>query len=151
MIGMVGLANKPGGFEDADVHTLDPVLVTIGQLIAAWKAKRERPGGPAGHRPTVPRGPADEERRDHHLARWPHRVGERGFHARLFGYPFEEILGRRPRELMHGPDTDPVTEQAIFAAMSQGLSFQHELLAYRRGGEAIWVELESNPLIGRRR
>ena len=42
MIGMVGLANKPGGFKDTDAEFLSPLMVTIGQLIEAWTTIRMR-------------------------------------------------------------------------------------------------------------
>ncbi len=42
MIGMVGLANQPGGFHENDIHYLEPILATFGQLIEAWRINRLR-------------------------------------------------------------------------------------------------------------
>jgi PAS domain S-box-containing protein len=148
MIGMVGLANKPGGFVQADVTSLQRILVMISQLIVAWKAKRER---------------QEDQKSIDRLSLVARQMTSgviitaldgriewaNDAFTTITGYPPEQILGRRPRELMHGPDTDPQTEQAIYTAMSKRLPFRQELLAYRRAGDTIWVELESNPLVGR--
>ena len=148
MIGMVGLANKSGGFTDDDVASLRRVLVMISQLIAAWKSKRER---------------QEDQRAIDRLSKVARQMtngviitaldgriewANEAFTS-IMGYGLTDVIGRRPRELMHGADTDAATEQAIFTAMSKRLSFQFELLAYRKNGQPIWVELESNPLVGR--
>ena len=148
MIGMVGLANKAGGFTEDDVTSLRRVLVMISQLIAAWKSKRER---------------QEDQRAIDRLSKVARQMtngviitaldgriewANEAFTV-IMGYGLSEIIGRRPRELMHGSETDPATEQAIFTAMSRRQSFQFELLAYRKDGQPIWVELESNPLVGR--
>ena len=36
--GMVGIANKPGGYQEADVKFLEPFIATCGALIEAYKA-----------------------------------------------------------------------------------------------------------------
>jgi len=148
MIGMVGLANKSGGFVEGDVQVLDSVLVTIGQLIAAWKSKRER---------------LEDQKAIDRLSKVARQMtngviitaldgriewANEAF-STLMGYALHDVVGRRPREIMHGPDTDTATETAIFEAMAKRRSFQYELLAYCQDGSPIWVELESNPLVGR--
>lgn len=42
MVGMVGLANAPGGYDAAGLAFLEPFLATIGQLIQAWRSERAR-------------------------------------------------------------------------------------------------------------
>jgi len=41
MIGMVGLANKPGGYSQCDVEFLEPFLLTCSNLIQAFSAIQE--------------------------------------------------------------------------------------------------------------
>ena len=41
MNGMVGIANKPGGYTDADISFLEPFVVTCSNLIQAYGAIRE--------------------------------------------------------------------------------------------------------------
>ncbi len=42
LVGMVSLANAPGGYSDADVVFLGPFLSVIGQMFRAWRMDRER-------------------------------------------------------------------------------------------------------------
>ncbi len=41
-IGMVGLANHEGGFDESWVECLEPLTRTIAQLIEAYRAQTER-------------------------------------------------------------------------------------------------------------
>ena len=145
MIGMVGLANRPGGFHEADIEYLNPLLVPIGQLIEAWKTMRMR----REDQRTVSRLSLVARQMsngvlitdvDGHVE-W---VNE-GF-TRMSGYTPDDLLNLRPREILHGPDSDPETEAAIFEAMALRQPFNVELLAYRKDGSSFWVELNSNPL-----
>ncbi|HNW02462.1 MAG TPA: EAL domain-containing protein [Burkholderiaceae bacterium] len=42
LVAMIGLANKPGGYSQADIDFLAPLCSTIGHLVAAWRSDRER-------------------------------------------------------------------------------------------------------------
>ena len=42
LVGMVGLANQPGGFSEADVDFLQPLLGVTRQLVTAWRGHAER-------------------------------------------------------------------------------------------------------------
>ncbi len=42
MVAMVGLANRPDGYSEADVDFLQPLLATLGQLGLAFRARLER-------------------------------------------------------------------------------------------------------------
>lgn len=42
MMGMVGLANRPGGYEHSMIETLQPFLVTCSNLIEGYRLDRER-------------------------------------------------------------------------------------------------------------
>lgn len=42
LVAMIGLANRPGGYDEALVHYLDPLLVTLGQLVEALRIQSER-------------------------------------------------------------------------------------------------------------
>lgn len=147
LVGMLGLANMPGGFGDEIVEYLRPLVVTIGQLLEA-----------AG---TIVQHRRDQESiarlslvasqmtngvliTDHDgCIEW---VNE-GF-TRMTGYSFEELLGQRPRDVLHGPGTDAATEAAIRASMANREAFSAELLAYVKTGTPFWVALDSNPLMG---
>lgn len=42
MVGMIGLANRPGGYDEMLIEYLNPLLRTCGQLIQAFRNDRER-------------------------------------------------------------------------------------------------------------
>ena len=148
MIGMVGLSNKPGGFHDQDITFLNPILATFGQLIEAWRINRLR---------------SQDQRAIARLSKVASQMtngclitdleghiewANDGF-TRMSGYQTDELLGRRPRELLHGAESDVGTEQFIFASMEERRPFTVELLAYRKWGYGFWVEISGNPLYHR--
>ncbi|MES2840290.1 MAG: PAS domain-containing protein [Pseudomonadota bacterium] len=42
LVAMVGLANQPGGYSDADIEFLQPLLGAVRQLVLAWRGFQER-------------------------------------------------------------------------------------------------------------
>ncbi|MBS0630340.1 MAG: PAS domain S-box protein [Verrucomicrobia bacterium] len=65
---------------------------------------------------------------------------------RLFGYTLEEVLGRRPEQVLHGAGTDETLVGRIDAAMAGGRAFKGEILNYAKDGRPIWVELDVQAL-----
>jgi PAS domain S-box-containing protein len=65
---------------------------------------------------------------------------------RFFGLRVEEVIGRRPGEILHGPDTSEVTLAQINAACDRGEPFKGEMLNYTKTGEPRWVELDIQPM-----
>jgi len=65
----------------------------------------------------------------------------------ITGYRADDIIGRRPGDVLEGPGTDRATK----AAMSRGLAdhggFHAEVLNYRKGGEPFWAEVDVVPLV----
>ncbi len=66
--------------------------------------------------------------------------------TRFFGYTLDEVKGRRPSELLHGPDTSQTTLDAINEAGEAGRPFKGEIQNYSKDGRACWVELDIQPL-----
>ncbi|MES2695422.1 MAG: PAS domain S-box protein [Verrucomicrobiota bacterium] len=66
--------------------------------------------------------------------------------VRFFGYSAYEVIGRRPSELLHGPETSAQTLAELDAACARGESFKGEMLNYTKAGEPRWVELDIQPL-----
>jgi PAS domain S-box-containing protein len=66
--------------------------------------------------------------------------------VRLTGYTQNEVLGRKPGELLQGPGTDPKTVQEIRGALRQGVPFHAELINYTKAHKPYWVEISCNPL-----
>ena len=42
LIGMVGVSNRPGGYDERIVHTLAPILATCSSLVQAFRSERQR-------------------------------------------------------------------------------------------------------------
>ena len=61
--------------------------------------------------------------------------------TQLSGYALEELTGRRPSDLFHGPETDPETIRTMTAARAAGRGFDVELLNYHKSGSTHWVEI----------
>lgn len=53
MIGMVGVANRPGGFDETDVQYLEPFLATCAHLIDVIRSDRERAAAQAAERAAI--------------------------------------------------------------------------------------------------
>ena len=66
--------------------------------------------------------------------------------TRRTGYTLEEMLGRKPGELLQGPDTDRQTVAQISAWLAEGRSFKAELLNYTRAGESYWAAFQISPI-----
>jgi PAS domain S-box-containing protein len=69
----------------------------------------------------------------------------RGF-ENLCGYPLDELVGRRTRTLLHGPDTDEGTARQMGAYMRAGSGFEAELVNYRKSGEPYRVRIQAEPI-----
>ncbi len=69
----------------------------------------------------------------------------RAFTART-GYALADILGRKPGELLQGPDTDREVVARIRAHIAEGHSFKTELVNYTRAGERYWITLQISPI-----
>jgi PAS domain S-box-containing protein len=66
--------------------------------------------------------------------------------CRFFGYSFDEVRGRRPGELLHGPATSVAGLAAINAACDRGEPYKGEMLNYTKTGEPRWVEIDIQPM-----
>ncbi|MDD2858387.1 MAG: GAF domain-containing protein, partial [Candidatus Nanopelagicales bacterium] len=145
LIGMLALANKPGGFSQRDVDMLAPVLVTAAQFIDVYRTARQR----REDAQVIARLSMVASQMlsgiiitdiDGHIE-WANDA-----FTRITEYSHDELIGRRPREVLHGPDTDPQTVTAVFEAMTRREAFEVDLLAYRKSGAIVWVRLTANPL-----
>lgn len=62
------------------------------------------------------------------------------------GYTFDEVVGKKPGEVLQGPDTNPNTVREIRDALAEGKSFHGLLLNYSKQGSPYWNELSINPI-----
>ena len=64
------------------------------------------------------------------------------------GYQEREVLGQQIGTLLHGPDTDATTRDALGSHLSSGSFFEGELLLYKRDDTPFWVSFSVNPVEG---
>lgn len=69
-------------------------------------------------------------------------------YTRITGWAFEECVGRRPGELLHGPQTSARALSRLGALLRQPEAVRDfELVNHKRSGEAYWVSLNIQPIL----
>ena len=66
--------------------------------------------------------------------------------ARLTGFSVEEIMGRKPGDLLQGPHTNKETVARISAKLRAQQPFYEEILNYTKDGAPYWISLSINPV-----
>ncbi|MDY6940565.1 MAG: PAS domain S-box protein [Cyanobacteriota bacterium] len=66
--------------------------------------------------------------------------------VRISGYTLEEVRGKKPGDLLQGPQTDPQTVESIREALHTRTPFQGEILNYDKQGRSYWLWLNINPI-----
>jgi len=66
--------------------------------------------------------------------------------TRLTGYTMHEADGRKPGELLQGPQTDARTVAVMRERLARQEGFEAEVLNYRRDGGKYWVAIEVQPI-----
>jgi PAS domain S-box-containing protein len=69
----------------------------------------------------------------------------RGF-EKYTGFALEEVLGKTPVEVLHGPDTDAEVAKTIEDRLIAGHSVHVRILHYRKDGTPFWSALEVQPV-----
>ncbi len=66
--------------------------------------------------------------------------------TQLTGYTLAEVLGRRPGQVLQGPDTSVETRAEMHRAVANGEPFDVVVLNYSRDGRQYWLHAETSPL-----
>jgi diguanylate cyclase (GGDEF)-like protein/PAS domain S-box-containing protein len=69
-----------------------------------------------------------------------------GGFSRQSGYTLAEMKGRKPGDLLRGPETDAATVAEMERAWRRGEAFDVDLRNYDRAGRACWFNITSTPL-----
>src|SRR5690606_34931608 len=67
--------------------------------------------------------------------------------TRLSGYTLDEVRGRRPADLLRGPESDAATAAFVEARVAERVPFVVELLNYRKDRTLYWTRVEATPLL----
>ena len=62
------------------------------------------------------------------------------------GYTLGEVIGRKPGDVLQGPETDRETVALIGKKLRHGESFKAQLLNYTKSGTPYWVEFHVTPI-----
>jgi PAS domain S-box-containing protein len=145
MVGMVGIANRPEGYDDTLVEFLQPFLSTCGNIIRANRTEERRKSAEE----EVAKLSLVASKTDDSVVITNHRgfiewVNE-GF-VRLTGYTLEEVYGKKPGVFLQGPGTDPEAAGRISELVKSKAKFSEEILNYRKDGRPYWVSLSVTPI-----
>lgn len=146
VVAILGIANRPGGYDTALVDFLHPLLTTIGQLVAALRHQRRRQEDQAqlarlsrvASQTTNGVVITDTDGR----VEW---INE-GF-TRISGYCLDELRGRKPGDVLQGQGSDSATIAQMRAALSRREPFVVELINYGKNGVPYWIRISCNPLL----
>ena len=62
------------------------------------------------------------------------------------GYSMDDLIGKKPVEVLIGPNSDEKTFNQLRSAMSQKLPFSCELINYKKNGEEYWTQIGISPI-----
>ena len=63
-----------------------------------------------------------------------------------YGYLLHEVQGKRPSEMLSGPETDKSIVEKLRNHISRGEHFSSEQVFYTRTGEKVWVVTQAQPI-----
>ena len=66
--------------------------------------------------------------------------------TRISGYVLAEMQGKKPGDVLQGPQTDPVTIAQLRSALATGVPFNQEIYNYSKDGRGYWVALSIAPI-----
>ena len=66
--------------------------------------------------------------------------------TRITGYSLEEAAGRKPGDLLQGPETDPSAVEFMRNRLRTGEGFDVEILNYDKNGRKYWASVEVQPI-----
>ncbi|WP_207434012.1 PAS domain S-box protein [Sabulibacter ruber] len=66
--------------------------------------------------------------------------------TRMTGFPWQEVVGKAPGEILNGPETDMETVKLIRGKMQAMEPLEAELVQYTKAGKKFWVKMQVQPL-----
>ena len=64
----------------------------------------------------------------------------------LTGYSIDEVRGKKPGEVLQGPETDPKTVNLLRDALDSRRPVRTEIYNYTKSGQGYWIELSIAPI-----
>lgn len=139
-IGMIGMANKPGGFGDADLRALETLAPTIVRALLGKRAEVALQESESRFRIMADGLP--------HIVWVVDKDGKVEFGNRayeeFFGLPVKELRGNRWISMLHPDDADAYVSEFRNTVREQR-PFQGQVRAKRADGAWRWLESWSSP------
>jgi PAS domain S-box-containing protein len=145
LVGMIGIANRSEGYDEALVEFLQPLLSTCGNIIQANRAEERRRDAEE----EVVKLSLVASKTDDAVVITNHRgliEWVNDSFVRLTGYTLEEVQGKKPGAILQGPGTNPETVQRLSEQLKSKIKFNDEILNYRKDGRPYWVSLSITPI-----
>lgn len=145
LVAMLGLANRPNGYDHALVDFLEPLLVTIGQLVTAaqlqvrYKENAQQLLRLSKVASQTTNGVIITDKNG--LIEW---INEGC--TRITGYTLAELVGKKPGDVLQGPDTSADTVAKMREALAQNRAFDVEIINYTKSKTPYWIRIQCNPL-----
>src|SRR5438552_3593590 len=144
MVGLVGLANRHGGYDDELVDFLQPLFASVAALIGAVRSEQARRQAEAALRDSEERLRTTFEMAAVGIAHVTpdgrfQRVNRRL--CEIFGYPRDALLALRLEELTLAPDLGANTDQARRLVSGQIPNYTVEQRYRRADGGTVWATL----------
>ncbi len=64
----------------------------------------------------------------------------------MFGYEYDEVLGKVPAVILEGKETDTSVSALIQKKIKKRISFSAEILNYHKNGNKVWIKLSKQPI-----
>ena len=144
MVGLVGLANRQGGYDEQLLALLQPLLLTYGQVISASRNRNAfRQASEALHQAEA-RWKFAIDGAGHGVWDWDigsRRVVGSALLAQMLGYAEAELSTAEAdwRERVHPDDRDQVESRLATAMQADGSTFVTEHRLQRKDGCYLWV------------
>ncbi|MBE9047407.1 PAS domain S-box protein [Pleurocapsales cyanobacterium LEGE 10410] len=137
MIGMVGLANREGGYDEALVHYLQPLLDTCSRIIEAFQSERQKQQAEEKNREqaallNVATDAIMVRGLDDRIQFW-----NRGA-QQIYGWTEAEALGQNASELLYGEPLSNIEQ--LWRSLEEQGQWQGELKQVTKAGREIIVE-----------
>ncbi|BCD97176.1 PAS domain S-box protein [Marinagarivorans cellulosilyticus] len=66
----------------------------------------------------------------------------------ISGYCLDEFIGKKPKDFLHGVETDEKTIREMRAAIAEKRDFRVEVANYHKDGSIYWVDIDCSPMLG---
>lgn len=66
--------------------------------------------------------------------------------TRMMGYSLEEMMSKKPGDMLQGAETTASSVQFIHNKLQQQIDFSAEVINYHKNGNLIWVRMDISPI-----